>query len=40
LKINNFLKNLAIGFHDLAPNSGEITQGYGLGMTLGATEGS
>jgi len=27
-----------IGFHVLSPNAGEITQGYALGMRLGATK--
>jgi len=30
--------NRVIGLHILAPNAGEITQGYALGMRLGATK--
>jgi glutaredoxin len=30
--------NRVIGFHVLSPNAGEITQGYALGMRLGATK--
>lgn len=32
------LQERVIGFHVLAPNAGEITQGYALGMRLGATK--
>jgi len=27
-----------VGFHYVGPNAGEVTQGYGLGMRLGATK--
>ena len=27
-----------IGFHYLGPNAGEVTQGFALGMKLGATK--
>lgn len=27
-----------IGFHYLGPNAGEVTQGFGLGIRLGATK--
>ena len=29
---------LVVGFHICGPNAGEITQGYALGMKLGATK--
>jgi thioredoxin reductase (NADPH) len=31
-----FLQERVIHFHVLAPNAGEITEGYALGMRLGA----
>ncbi|XP_059490881.1 thioredoxin reductase 1, cytoplasmic-like [Neocloeon triangulifer] len=31
-------KNRVVGFHVLGPNAGEITQGYALGIKLGATK--
>jgi pyruvate/2-oxoglutarate dehydrogenase complex dihydrolipoamide dehydrogenase (E3) component len=34
----SLFKNRVIGFHVLSPNAGEITQGYALGMRLGATK--
>ncbi len=27
-----------VGFHYLGPHAGEVTQGYGLGIRLGATK--
>lgn len=27
-----------VGFHYLGPNAGEVTQGFALGMKLGATK--
>jgi thioredoxin reductase (NADPH) len=27
-----------IGFHYLGPNAGEVTQGFGLGIKMGATK--
>ena len=27
-----------VGFHYLGPNAGEVTQGFGLGMKMGATK--
>lgn len=32
------LQERVLGFHVLSPNSGEITQGYGVAMRLGATK--
>ena len=32
------LQDRVVGFHVLAPNAGEITQGYAVGMRLGATK--
>ena len=28
-----------MGFHYLGPNAGEVTQGYGMALKLGATKG-
>lgn len=33
-----FQNDRVIGLHVLGPNAGEITQGYALGMKLGATK--
>ena len=32
------LNERVVGFHYLGPNAGEVTQGYGLGIRLGATK--
>jgi thioredoxin reductase (NADPH) len=32
------LQERVVGFHYLGPNAGEVTQGYGLGIKLGATK--
>ena len=32
------LQERVLGFHVLSPNAGEITQGYGVAMRLGATK--
>lgn len=32
------LQERVLGFHILSPNTGEITQGYGVAMRLGATK--
>ena len=33
----NSSNDKVLGFHILAPNAGEIAQGYGIGMKLGMT---
>ena len=33
-----FTQERVLGFHVLGPNAGEITQGYVVGMKLGATK--
>jgi len=36
--ITLLLKEKVIGFHVVGPNAGEITQGFAVGMKLGATK--
>merc|ERR1719431_1814152 len=31
-------KEKVVGFHYLGPNAGEVTQGYGMGLKMGATK--
>jgi len=38
LIVNKLDNERVLGFHLLAPNAGEITQGYALGVKLGATK--
>ena len=33
-----YTQERVLGFHILSPNAGEITQGYALGIKLGATK--
>lgn len=37
-KITIFTQERVVGFHYLGPNAGEITQGFALGIKLGATK--
>ncbi|VDK25655.1 unnamed protein product [Anisakis simplex] len=34
IKEHDFIKDLVVGYHILAPNAGEITQGFGIALKL------
>lgn len=38
LSLSPFPQERVLGFHFIGPNAGEVTQGYALGIKLGATK--